>query len=73
VVFASTQMSLLERLRSFVGDERGQDLIEYALLGAFVGLAGLTVFSVVKTQMGTKYNQWNVGTQNIADMPDPAP
>jgi len=49
--------SLMMRL---VRDEQGQDLIEYALLGAFVSLAAVAGAGV----LGTKLNGWydNVGS-----------
>ena len=50
-------------LRSFIGDDEGQDLIEYALLAAFIALAATlamqtvgisinTLFTTVSTQLG---------------------
>jgi Flp pilus assembly pilin Flp len=41
-------MSYLRKLRD---DERGQDLIEYALLAGFVALIATTVFPSVPTSM----------------------
>ena len=50
-------------LRRFVRDERGQDLIEYALL---VGLVALVAVSAV-TQVGTTIKDvfWNVIAASI--------
>lgn len=45
-------------LAQFVLDDTGQDLIEYALLSGFVGLAGLLFFSELGDKMGTAYNNW---------------
>ena len=36
-------------------DERGQDLIEYALLTTFVGFAGLLAFDVIMDAIGATY------------------
>jgi Flp pilus assembly pilin Flp len=41
----------------FVRDEQGQDLIEYALLGAFVSIAAV----VGATYLGSKLNLWYSG------------
>ena len=38
----------------FVREDKGQDLIEYALLGAFVSLAAI----VGATQLGTDISEW---------------
>jgi Flp pilus assembly pilin Flp len=45
-------MYLINRLRALVRDDRGQDLIEYALLAALIALA--SVFAI--TQAGIEVN-----------------
>ncbi|MBA3884546.1 MAG: hypothetical protein H0X67_02295 [Acidobacteria bacterium] len=47
--------SLIVRLGS---EETGQDLVEYALLTAIVGLAGLAVFTVIRDSMAQAYDNW---------------
>jgi Flp pilus assembly pilin Flp len=59
--------------RSLLEDERGQDLIEYALLSATIGLAGIAVFNTLGGAMLTAYTNWNTATPAIADMPEPVP
>ena len=56
-------MNFISRLRSFVRDEEGQDLIEYALL---VGLVALVAVSAV-TQVGQTIKDvfWNVIAASI--------
>jgi Flp pilus assembly pilin Flp len=44
----------MKTLLTFIRDEQGQDLIEYALLGAFVSLAA-TAGAVI---LGTGLNNW---------------
>ena len=44
-----------------LADDSGQDLIEYALLTAIIGIAGLLVLSALPTTMGTAYNSWGYG------------
>jgi pilus assembly protein Flp/PilA len=51
-------MQLISRLWR---DEDGQDLIEYALLAAFIALAALLAMRAVGTNINTLFN--NVSTQ----------
>jgi pilus assembly protein Flp/PilA len=61
-------MKLIAR---FIRDDQGQDLIEYALLGAFVSLAAVGGATFLGTGLNTWYNA--IGG-NIATMPsDPTP
>jgi Flp pilus assembly pilin Flp len=64
-------MVRLSTLRRLVADEDGQDLIEYALLSGFIGLAGVAVFSGMSGSMQTAYNAWVTRADTAADMPDP--
>jgi pilus assembly protein Flp/PilA len=43
-----------EMIARFIRDDRGQDLIEYALLGSFVAIVAL----VGATNLGTQLNAW---------------
>ena len=63
----------LRLLRSLLEDERGQDLIEYALLSATIGLAGYAAFSSIPGGMATAYTNWNGAVQSdaLVEMPDP--
>jgi Flp pilus assembly pilin Flp len=45
-------------------DDSGQDLIEYGLLTAIIGVAGLLAFSTLATTMGAAYSRWNTAGQN---------
>jgi Flp pilus assembly pilin Flp len=44
-------MYLINRLRALVRDDRGQDLIEYALLAALIALASVIAISAAGTQV----------------------
>jgi len=66
-------MELLHALARLVTDEDGQDLIEYALLSAAIGLAGVAVFNGIGTAMQTAYGNWLTRGSSAADMPDPVP
>jgi len=49
-------MYLINRLRALVRDDRGQDLIEYALLAALIALASVLAIQAAGTQVN---NVWN--------------
>ena len=55
----------------FWSDEAGQDLIEYALLTATIGLAGAAVWSVMDTAISNTYTG-NVDSANM-QWESPAP
>lgn len=59
-------------VRCFVIDESGQDIIEYALLGAVLGLAGLAAFGLITTNMAAAYTTWDSGVQNLWQLPPPS-
>jgi len=44
---------MITMFRTFCKEEEGQDMVEYALLLAFVALAAVTVLGSVKTQIST--------------------
>jgi Flp pilus assembly pilin Flp len=52
-------------------DERGQDLIEYALLTTVVALASVGVFGLIQNAIQAAYTSWNSGTNSIWQPPDP--
>ena len=54
-----------------VRDDSGQDVIEYALLTAFIGLAGISVFELLRTTIGTTYGSWNTNANNLSLTPNP--
>ena len=68
-------MVRLSTLRRLVVEQDGQDLIEYALLSAFIGLAGVAVFSGMGGTMKTAYDAWiaNANSDAVVTMPDPIP
>jgi pilus assembly protein Flp/PilA len=50
---------LVPLLTAFLHDESGDDLIEYALLAALVGIVGVLTFNTMSGKMGTAYSNWN--------------
>ena len=60
-------------LSRLLTDESGQDLIEYALLCAFIGFAGLTAFNTIGGTMQVAYTAWTDAADAAAEMPEPLP
>jgi len=58
-------------VRALVGDDAGQDLIEYALLALFIGVAALVAWQAIATAIGTSYPSYDSGVQGIWEPPDP--
>jgi Flp pilus assembly pilin Flp len=60
-------------LQRFACDDGGQDLIEYALLGALIGIGGIVAWTNVGTAVLSTYSGWDTNVQGLsATMPDPA-
>jgi Flp pilus assembly pilin Flp len=53
-------------------DDRGQDVIEYALLTAAIGLAGVAAWPLITTAIGVNYQGLDTETQDLWEMPNPA-
>ena len=47
-----------------ISDDSGQDLIEYALLTAIIGISGVLILSALSMTMGAAYSTWNAAWQN---------
>ena len=60
--------ALLGRL---VAETDGQDIIEYALLGALVAIASIFALNQVQTALGNAYVRWGTNTQALSCMPAP--
>ena len=43
-------------------DDRGQDLVEYALLSGIVSVGSILLFSSIKDGMGAAYTSWTSRT-----------
>jgi prepilin peptidase CpaA len=53
-------------------DDDGQDLVEYALLVAFVGLAALAAWLAIQNALGAAYGRMDARQQNLSAVtPDP--
>lgn len=54
-----------------VVDEGGQDVVEYALLTAGIGLAGAAAWPIVVNAIGVTYAQFVTNTQGLWEPPPP--
>lgn len=62
-------------LWSAVLEDDGQDMVEYAFLLTFIGVAGMLVLQAISGEIGTVYTSWmdaDTGVPGLWDPPDPA-
>ena len=64
-----TPQPLICRLLS---DERGQDIIEYVLLTAALGITSIAVWPLISASIGQSYQQLDSNTQDLWVPPNPA-
>ena len=57
----------------FAIEDTGQDLIEYGLLGAVIGTVGILAWEAVRVELGSKYQNWDSGVQDLWEPEDPTP
>jgi Flp pilus assembly pilin Flp len=60
----------------FATDDRGQDLIEYAMITAFFGIVGALFLQGIQTAIGTTYDTWlnpAVGVPSLWTPNEPMP
>ena len=55
----------MSSLPNLIRDDRGQDLIEYVLLGATVALSSLVLMNVFPAVMSAVYISWENATQAL--------
>ena len=60
-------------MAALIRDDRGQDMIEYALLTATIGLAGVAAWTAVRSAIGTTYGSFNSSVWNLWESPNPQP
>lgn len=54
-------------------EDDGQDLVEYALLGAFIGVVSVLVWQSIVSLLGDRYTDYNTNVPQLWEPPDPAP
>jgi Flp pilus assembly pilin Flp len=57
--------------RRLLAEDDGQELVEYALLAAFVALASVVALDALKAALRTAYTNWNAAAQSCWEMPAP--
>jgi Flp pilus assembly pilin Flp len=60
------------RVWRLIADERGQDLIEYALLTGMITIASVLAFSSLKVRMQDAYQAWVGNAAAISTPPPPS-
>lgn len=68
---AATTASVRSVIVALLRDERGQDLIEYALLTAAIGVAGIAAWPTIAASIGSTYRALNLNTQALWAPPSP--
>ena len=58
--------TIVASLAALAADESGQDLIEYALVAALLGLAAVTTMRGLSTKIGNAFN--SIGTSLTANV-----
>ena len=64
---------MLTLIRLLAVDDSGQDMIEYALLTAFIGLAGAATLQTLGVTIGNTFNAWNTNNNSLWESPNPQP
>ena len=59
-------------LKALAIETDGQDLIEYALLTAFIGLVGVIAWGAMRVSLGLAFNGFNAAVWNLWMPDDPA-
>lgn len=65
-------MTRIPRLaRRLLVENVAQDLVEYALLAALIGIAGAAAAPTLEAAMSAAYISWNQGNVNLWATPEP--
>jgi Flp pilus assembly pilin Flp len=62
---------MLRLLSRLLTEENGQDLIEYALLTAAIGFAGVVGINLIGAAINSTYTSWDTGVNNLWEVPAP--
>ena len=61
----------MRTLLEFVADDGWQDLVEYAMLGAFIGVVSVLVWQNIASLIGTRYAEYNSNVNTLWASPEP--
>jgi Flp pilus assembly pilin Flp len=68
----STEARNLAVMRLLIRDDSGQDVVEYALLAAIIGIASILIWQLLVTTVGEVYTAADTDTQKLSGCtPDP--
>jgi Flp pilus assembly pilin Flp len=62
---------VVKTLWDLVADDDGQDLVEYALLGAFIGVVSVIVWQNIASLIGVRYVEYNTNVNSLWASPEP--
>lgn len=62
---------MIHLLKRLLSDDEGQDVLEYALLTASVGLIGIATWPLIAAGIGATYQQLDTNTQDLWEVPNP--
>jgi Flp pilus assembly pilin Flp len=63
-----------ELLRRLLREDSGQDILEYAVLAAFIGIAGMLALRGIRESVGDTYSSWidpAAGTPSLWEPDEP--
>ena len=61
---------LVHQLRELCSEDRGADLVEYALIASIIALAGVVAFPAIGTKLTAAFSSWG---QNVYNAWEPNP
>lgn len=64
-------MFVKELVGRLVADDSAQDLVEYALLGAFIGVVSVLVWQNIASLIGVRYAEYNTNVNTLWASPEP--
>jgi Flp pilus assembly pilin Flp len=68
---AAERVQMRTLLVRFISDDRGQDVVEHALLCVFVSLAGMATWLAIQAAIAQGYIGWDTAEQNLWIPPKP--
>lgn len=67
------KQAVVRRAARLIADERGQDLLEYALLTGLIAVTAVLLGPSFGTRMKAAYETWNTNVHTISVPPAPIP